>query len=111
MSLLLLLTGCSLFQTPPPAIKTEFKRIQIEIKEHPTPLDLKEIYWYVGTEETLDDFVDRLKTNTHDELAFYALSVQDYERMAINFSEITRYIKQQKELLNYYETAITNQPD
>jgi hypothetical protein len=37
------------------------------------------------------------------------MSVGDYERMAINFADITRYIEQQKELLVYYEKAIEAQ--
>jgi leucyl aminopeptidase (aminopeptidase T) len=110
LSPLLLLVGCSLW-TPEPIVvtKTKIKTIQIDVKEHPTPLVLKDVSWYVVTEENLEEFKNRFKKETNDELVFYAMSVSDYERMAINFADITRYIKQQKELLVYYEKAILEQ--
>ena len=42
---------------------------------------------------------------------FYAVSVHDYENLAINMSELYRYIKQQKEVIIYYEKAVTDKPE
>lgn len=89
--------------------ETKLKTIQIEIKDHPRPLSMKGISWYVVTEENLEEFKTRFKTDTGGELVFYAISVGDYERMAINLADITRYIEQQKQLLVYYEKAIEGQ--
>ena len=89
--------------------ETKLKTIQIEIKEHPRPLYLKGVSWYVVTEENLEEFKARFKTDTGGALVFYAIAVSDYERMAINLADITRYIEQQKQLLIYYEQAIEAQ--
>ena len=89
--------------------ETKLKTIQIEIKEHPRPLSMKGVSWYVVTEENLEEFKTRFKTDTGGALVFYAIAVGDYERMAINLADITRYIEQQKQLLVYYEQAIEAQ--
>jgi len=38
------------------------------------------------------------------------VSVHDYENLALNMSELYRYIKQQKEIVVYYEKAVTDKP-
>ena len=35
------------------------------------------------------------------------LSVRDYETLAINMAEIKRYIEQQKQIIIYYEKAVS----
>ena len=37
---------------------------------------------------------------------FYALSVRDYETIALNMSELKRFIDQQKQIIIYYEKAV-----
>ena len=60
------------------------------------------IHFYVVTEENLEDFKQRfLKKNS--ELVFIAMSVRDYENLAFNVQDVKRYIKQQKEIIIYYE--------
>ena len=70
---------------------------------------MKGVEWYVVTEANLEEFKQRFKKDTGGELVMYVMSVGDYERIAINFAEITRYIEQQKELILYYEKAIEAQ--
>jgi|TARA_Y100001951_G_C11054947_1_gene137703 hypothetical protein len=41
---------------------------------------------------------------------FYAISVRDYETLALNMAEIKRYIDQQKQLIIYYEKAVAPKP-
>ena len=43
------------------------------------------------------------------DLLFYALSVRDYENIALNMADIKRYIEQQKQIIIYYEKAVTPQ--
>ena len=37
--------------------------------------------------------------------------MHDYENFALNFAEIFRYIQQQKEIIIYYEKAVTDKPE
>ena len=39
--------------------------------------------------------------------SYIALSVKDYENLALNFAELRRYIEQQKQIILYYENAVT----
>jgi hypothetical protein len=41
-------------------------------------------------------------------LVFYSLSVRDYETLALNMAEIKRFLDQQKQLILYYEDAVTS---
>ena len=60
------------------------------------------IHFYVVTEKNLEDFKQKfLKKNS--ELVFIAMSVRDYENLAFNVQDVKRYIKQQKEIIIYYE--------
>ena len=39
--------------------------------------------------------------------SYIALSVKDYENLSLNFAELRRYIEQQKQIIVYYENAVT----
>jgi len=39
-------------------------------------------------------------------LAIIAMTVRGYENLSLNVSELERYIRQQKEVIVYYEEAI-----
>ena len=43
------------------------------------------------------------------EYVFYAMSVPDYENLALDIAELRRYIEQQKEIIIYYEKAVTDE--
>ena len=45
------------------------------------------------------------------DLAYVALSIRDYENLALNISELRRFINQQKEIILYYEKAVTPDGD
>tara|TARA_Y100000356_G_C11091906_1_gene199701 strand:+ start:463 stop:603 length:141 start_codon:yes stop_codon:yes gene_type:complete len=44
-------------------------------------------------------------------VAFVALSMKDYENLAMNIADLRRYINQQGEIIVYYEKAVTEEPD
>jgi leucyl aminopeptidase (aminopeptidase T) len=69
---------------------------------------MKPIDWYVVTAENFEEFKTKF-TEQNGDFVFYAMSVADYERIAINFADVLRYIEQQKQLIIYYEDAISNQ--
>ena len=66
---------------------------------------MNNIHFYVVTEDTWDSFKERFAKENCD-LLFYALSVRDYESLALNMADLKRYIQQQKEIIVYYEEAV-----
>ena len=72
-------------------------------------MSMNDIHFYVVTEDTFEDFKQRFLKENGDFL-FYALSVRDYETLALNMAEIKRYILQQKEIIIYYEKAVAPTP-
>ena len=88
----------------------EVKTVEIErnipIQKRPRPLSLNDIHFYVVTEDTYAAFKQRFEKQ-NGVLLFYALSVRDYETLALNMSEIRRYLDQQKQIIVYYEDAVT----
>jgi len=107
LPLLLLSSGCSSWRD---VLPVEVKTVEVERKiptqNRPRPVKLNDIYFYVVTENTFDDFKKRFQKENGD-LLFYALSVRDYETIAMNMAELKRFIDQQKQMIIYYEKAVT----
>ena len=68
-------------------------------------MKLTDIHFYVVTEENYEEFKNRFVKENGD-LVGYVLSVRDYETLALNISDIKRFLQQQKELIVYYEKAL-----
>ena len=68
-------------------------------------MKLNDIHFYVVTEENYEEFKNRFVKENGD-LVGYVLSVRDYETLALNMSDIKRFLQQQKELIVYYEKAV-----
>ena len=64
-----------------------------------------DVHFYVVTEDTLDAFKERFVKEQGD-FVFYAISVRDYETIALNMAELKRYIEQQQVIIIYYEKAV-----
>jgi len=107
LPLLLLSSGCTSFfkRVMPLEVKTVEIERQIPIQNRPRPVGMDDLYFYVVNENNFDQFKSRFIKENGDFL-FYAISVRDYETLALNMSEIKRFIQQQKELIIYYEKAI-----
>jgi leucyl aminopeptidase (aminopeptidase T) len=105
--LLLLSSGCSTFKN---IIPLEIRTVEVErkipIQKRPRPITLNNIYFYVVTEDTFEEFKKRFEKENGDFL-FYAISVRDYETLALNMAELKRFLQQQKQLIIYYEKAVT----
>ncbi len=102
-----LITSCSLV----PSVKqVEIQTVEVErkipLQNRPRQLDMQDIQWYVVTEKNFPEFKKRF-ADENGELVGYVLSVRDYESLALNMADIKRYIEQQKEIIIYYEKAIT----
>ena len=84
-------------------------KVQIPTEARPKPLQLTDTRVFVVTEENFDAFVEEFKS-IYGEVAFVALSMQDYENLALNVSDLRRYINQQNQIIVYYEKAVTDEP-
>ena len=82
---------------------------KIPTQNRPRPVSLNNLHFYVVTEDTFAGFKQRFVKQNGD-LLFYALSVRDYETLALNMAEIKRYIEQQKQIIVYYEKAVSPTP-
>lgn len=106
LPLLLSSGACSSFKD---ILPVEIKTVEIErsipIQNRPRPLSLNDIHFYVVTEDTYAAFKQRFEKQ-NGVLVFYTLSVRDYETLALNMSEIRRYLDQQKQIIVYYEDAV-----
>ena len=109
-SLLLLSLLVSSCTSWPKFTQIEVQTVEVErnipIQNRPRQLNLSNITWYVVTEENFEEFKKRYEKE-NGEFLFYAFSVRDYETLSLNMAEIKRYLEQQKQIIIYYEEAIT----
>ena len=110
--LTLLLSSCGYIRKPEKEIIVKTVEVQkiIPIQPQPKPVDMIDVKFYVVTEENYEEFKEKfMKTN--NDYVFYAVSVHDYENLAFNMAELYRYIRQQKEIIIYYEKAVKVKPE
>ena len=109
--LTLLLSSCGYIRKPEKEIVVKTVEVQkiVPIQPQPKPVDMIDVKFYVATEENYEEFKEKfMKTN--NDYVFYAVSVHDYENLAFNMAELYRYIRQQKEIIIYYEKAVKVKP-
>ena len=110
--LTLLLSSCGYLRKPEKEIVVKTIEVQkiVPIQPQPKPVDMIDVKFYVVTEENYAEFKEKfMKTN--NDYVFYAVSVHDYENLAFNMAELYRYIRQQKEIIIYYEKAVEVKPE
>ena len=108
LTLLISTTACSTLQRVQKleVFSTPVERAPIPMQPPPAPVKLRSVEWYVVTEDTYDDFKEKL-VNRQGLPVWYSITVNDYENLSINLEELRRYIIEQQQLLKYYEKAIT----
>ena len=110
LPLLLLNSGCSSFKK---ILPLEIRTVEVERKiptqNRPRPVSLNNLHFYVVTEDTFPAFKKRFVKQNGDFL-FYAISVRDYETLALNMAELKRFLEQQKQIIIYYEKAVAPRP-
>ena len=84
------------------------EKVQIPTVAQPKPLQLSDTRVFVVNKDNYEEFVKEFN-ETYGELAFVALSMKDYENLALNIADIKRYLEQQKEIILYYEKAVTDE--
>jgi len=86
------------------------ERVQIPTVARPKPLQLNDTRVFVVTEENFDEFIKEF-SEIYGDVAFVALSMKDYENLALNIADLRRYINQQGEIIVYYEEAVTEETE
>lgn len=119
--IVLLLQGCSwmprlewgkdeqVFVPPEPKIITVEKKVPLRIYQPPLPqeIDLLNVNFFVITEENYEEKKTEIEKILDGNFVVFALTPDGYEKMAENFQEVRRYVRQQKELILYYREATT----
>ena len=104
----LVISSCSSWN---PLKTIEVKTVEVErnvpLQNRPRQLQLNDIHWYVVTEENFAEFKKKFQEENGDPLVAYVISVKDYETLAIDMAEIKRYKEQQKQIIIYYEKALS----
>ena len=105
--LLLLISACSSW----PKLRTiEIQTVEVErvipTVNRPRPINMNDIKFYVVTIDTFEEFKIRFEKD-NGQFLFYAISVRDYETLALNMADIKRYVIQQKQIIIYYEKALS----
>ena len=108
MSLILLTSACSIFPSAKEkvVVQTKVNTIEVPLQEHPKSIKMYDIQWYVVTNSNIDKFIEDYKNSQGQSWVFYSMSVDSYERLALNVAEMRRYINQQKAIIAYYEKAV-----
>jgi len=89
---------------------TQVQKLTVPIVARPKPINLTDTQVYVVNKDNLEAFIAEF-TEQNGELAFVALSIDTYENLALNVSELRRFINQQNEIIVYYEKAMTEELD
>ena len=121
VSLLLpLLSSCTSFSlfgkkepiVPEPIVvtQTEYLYREVPIQSRPKPVDLYDIEFYAVTDENIDEFLERFEEE-NGSIVFFAISVPDYENIALNMGELRRFIESQNAIIMYYEENVNVQPE
>ena len=105
------LSGCSsLMPEPEVKVVTQVQKSVIPTVARPKAVQLTDTRVFVVTKDNYAEFEKEFK-EVYGELAFVALSMKDYENLALNIAEIKRYLEQQTEIILYYEKAVTDELD
>ena len=107
---ILFLSGCSMIPEPRIQTVTKIEKTTVPTVARPKPLTLIDTKVYVVTKDNIDEFLQEFE-ELHGSVAFVAISMKDYENLALNIADMRRYLNQQKEIIVYYENAVSDDKD
>lgn len=104
---LLLLSNCSSgIIDKEVVVQKDYVKQSIPLQAPPRPVEFPDTEWFVVSEENLDEALAKIKEHGGT-LTFMAMTPKGYENLAIGVNDLRRYILQQKQIIAYYEKAIT----
>ena len=104
---LLLLSSCSWKPEKEIITKAEVYVPTINVVPRPKSLTLLDADVIVITEKNLQEVINRVK-DMQGSFVVYALDPKSFEALAINMEQIKLYIEKQKQIILYYEKAVTD---
>jgi len=106
--LVILLSSCS--WKPEKEIVTVDRIVKptVAIVPRPRSVEFDELKVKVITETNVQEVIEKMKTN-QGQFLVYALDPMTFKNLAIGIEEIKRYIQQQKDIIIYYEKALTDE--
>jgi hypothetical protein len=90
--------------------ETKIVRPNIPLQEPPKAVSFPEVDWYVVTKDNMEEFIQRIEQDA-GQIVYMAVTPKGYENLAVGMQDLRRYILQQKEIIVYYEKAITEDPE
>ena len=84
------------------------EKTTVPVVARPKPLQLNDTRVFVVTKHNNEEFQKEF-TAIYGDFAFVALSMKDYENLVLNVADIKRYLEQQKEIIVYYEKAVSEE--
>lgn len=90
---------------PVEVVINDLQQQVIIIPVRPDSVNALPVEWKVLTNTILLDMVNA-DSFAEEGIVFYALTVEDYENLALTLAELLRYIEQQNEIIVYYENTV-----
>ena len=84
------------------------EKTTVPVVARPKPLQLNDTRVFVVTKDNYEEFQKEF-TAIYGDFVFVALSMKDYENLVLNVADIKRYLEQQKEIIVYYEKAVSEE--
>ena len=96
------LAGCSSWTVKePPKVVTEYKTIlpPEPVVSSPDELTLRDVEFIIVTEDNAEEVFSEVKGDK----VLFAITVKDYENLALNLNDIRSYIEQQNQIILVYK--------
>jgi len=105
-----ILSGCSLFKTKLEVSNVPIEKPVLDISL-PQPVKMNPIQWIVVTDKNYNEVINSSK-NSNGLVFLVALDENNYKNLALNNSNVLRYIREQKSVIAAYKKyyASENKP-
>src|SRR5210317_2609132 len=106
LTILMMVSSCSLLPTKVVEVSAKPMERQIVQPIMPREIELTNPSWIVVTPDNWEAQLARIEEQ-EGELVFLAMTVPDYEVIALNMKELQRYITELKDVVVYYRKVTT----